>query len=51
VESWRGLPDALLHRYGDVADRLVMYLAASAIERDSSALRNWAEVARAVTTA
>lgn len=51
VAPWDDLADTLLSRYGDVATRLVMYLAEPSIAADPKNLGRWAEVARAVTAA
>jgi probable F420-dependent oxidoreductase len=51
VGPWDDMADALVARYGGVAARLVMYLAAESIASDPSRLGRWGEMARAVTGA
>lgn len=48
---WDDMADALNARYRDVADRIVMYLAAEDIQRQPANLPKWGEIARAVTSA
>ena len=51
VAAWDDLADALLARYQDTASRIVSYLAAGLIQRDSTMLDRWGEVARTVADA
>ena len=51
VAPWDDLADALLARYGEMASRLVMYLAEASIAEDPTVLGRWGEVARAVRVA
>ena len=48
VTTWDDLADTLLARYGSIASRVVMYLAAPSIAADPTNLARWGEVARAV---
>jgi probable F420-dependent oxidoreductase len=48
VCRWDDLPGELLARYGGIASRLVVYLAAELIERDPALAARWGEVARAL---
>ena len=50
VDTWDGMADALLKRYGGVASRLVMYMGEDSIESAPGNIDKWAEVARAVTS-
>jgi hypothetical protein len=50
VTTWDDLADELLRRYGDLASRLVMYLAEPSIAADPKNLGRWGEVARAITS-
>lgn len=49
VATWDDMAGALHDRYGDVATRLVMYLAEASIVSDPSALGRWGAIARALT--
>ncbi|HLY83197.1 MAG TPA: TIGR03617 family F420-dependent LLM class oxidoreductase [Acidimicrobiales bacterium] len=51
IARWDDLAGALVDRYGGLASRLVMYLAAESIASDRTSLDRWGEVARAVTSA
>src|SRR3546814_6141869 len=51
IARWDDLADALVARYGGLAERLVMYLAEDSIRADRSTLPRWGEVARAVVAA
>ena len=51
IGRWDDMADALVARYGGVARRVVMYLAAESIKRDENALGKWGEIARAVRQA
>lgn len=51
VDTWDGMADALISRYGGVASRLVMYMGEDSIESAPQNLDKWAEIARAVTAA
>ena len=46
--GWDELADALVARYRHVADRLILYFAGLAWDRDPTALGRWGEVAREV---
>lgn len=43
--GWDELSEALVERYAGVADRLILYFAALAWDRDPTSLRRWGEVA------
>lgn len=49
--TWDDLADTLVARYGDLASRLVMYLAEESIRADEHNLARWGEVAKAVRAA
>jgi probable F420-dependent oxidoreductase len=49
ISTWDELAGTLRQRYGGLATRLVMYLAADSIAADPAALARWGEVARSVT--
>jgi probable F420-dependent oxidoreductase len=51
VDTWDGMADALISRYGGVANRLVMYMGEDSIESAPQNLDKWGEIARAVTAA
>jgi probable F420-dependent oxidoreductase len=51
LARWDDMAGALLDRYGNLAGRLVMYLAEESIASDPSALGRWGEIARAVRAA
>lgn len=51
VDTWDGMADALISRYGAVASRLVMYMGEDSIEAAPQNLDKWTEIARAVTAA
>src|SRR3546814_35551 len=51
IARWDDLADALVARYGGLAERLVMYLAEDSLRADRSPLPRWGEVARAVVAA
>jgi hypothetical protein len=51
VAPWDDLADALLARYGEMASRLVMYLAEASIAEEPKLLGRWGEVAHAVRAA
>ena len=46
--SWAELPAVLVDRYGDLADRLVLYVAGFAWGRPDGAFEEFGAVARAV---
>ena len=46
--SWSGLAGALREKYAGLADRLIMYFAGRAWERDPAALEPWSDVIRAL---
>lgn len=47
--AWDGLADAIVARYGGVAERVVLYYGAAMFDRDPRAYERLGEVARAVT--
>jgi probable F420-dependent oxidoreductase len=49
--TWDGLAEALASRYGGLADRLVLYLAGDAWERDRETFERYGAVARALNGA
>jgi hypothetical protein len=49
--TWDGLAEALASRYGGLADRLVLYLAGDAWERDRESFERYGAVARALNGA
>jgi probable F420-dependent oxidoreductase len=49
VARWDDMADALTQRYGDIASRVVTYLAAEDIYRNPDHLPRWGEIARAVS--
>ena len=51
VGKWDDMADALIARYGDVAERVVLYLALDDIHASPTGLAQWGEVARAVRAA
>lgn len=46
--DWDDLSDAVVDRYDGIADRLILYFAALAWDRDPTSLARWGEVARDV---
>jgi probable F420-dependent oxidoreductase len=46
--SWDDVAERLLERYGDVADRVIVYFAAAGWREDRGILGRWGEVARAL---
>ncbi|MEQ8693444.1 MAG: TIGR03617 family F420-dependent LLM class oxidoreductase [bacterium] len=48
VARWDDLADKLTERYGTVASRVVMYLAAESIHKNPENLAKWGEVGRAI---
>ena len=51
VDTWDGMADALMTRYGGLANRLVMYMGEDSIDAAPPNLDKWAEIAKAVTAA
>ena len=50
VDTWDGMADALIARYGRVANRLVMYMGEDSIDAAPQNLGKWGEIAAAVTS-
>ena len=51
VAKWDDMADALLARYADIAERVVMYLTLEDMRRNPSNADKWGEIARAVRAA
>jgi len=49
--SWQELPDRLIERYSGIADRIVLYFAGMAWQRNPASLKSWGDVATAVRDA
>lgn len=50
IGKWADIPDLLIEKYSNVADRLVMYQAEETITSDRNTLAKWSEVAKKVTS-
>jgi probable F420-dependent oxidoreductase len=49
--SWQEMPDLLVERYSGTADRIVLYFAGMAWQRNPASLKSWGDVATAVREA
>ena len=48
IGPWDGIADALVARYGGLAERIIVYTGAEIIRRDPTSVGRWAEIARTV---